>query len=50
VGLCPLDGKRRFMSRSDAKKAAADLFPGEPLSAYRCNGYFHFGHNYRKNR
>jgi hypothetical protein len=49
VGICPQDGKRRFLSRSDAKKAARDLFPGEPLSVYRCDDYFHFGHNFRRN-
>ena len=45
-GICPLEtcGKVRYASRADARKAAHLLFPGDHLTAYQCDDFWHFGH------
>jgi hypothetical protein len=39
-------GKRRYLSRKDAKTVIRRIFPGEVrhYSAYQCDGYWHVGH------
>lgn len=45
VGTCPDCGKYRYPTRKAAKRAAQDLFPGDPQRAYPCGEYWHHGHN-----
>lgn len=42
---CPDCGKRRYLTRVDAKRAARALSPAEPLRAYLCGTSWHIGHN-----
>lgn len=46
VGTCPRCGKKRFMTRREAKVAIRRWFPGEAnhYGAYECDGYWHVGH------
>lgn len=46
LGYCPVDGCTKIMyeSRSDARRAARKFYPGDHLTAYECNGFWHFGH------
>lgn len=44
VGRCPACGKRRYPSRTDARKAIRRAHPGERMQAYRCEGFWHIGH------
>lgn len=44
-GKCPYPcGKIRYGSRSEAKKAAKVIHPGDHLSSYSCGDWWHFGH------
>lgn len=47
IGRCPDCGKRRFRDRRDAKASARQRCPGEPVGAYRCGAYWHWGHRPR---
>ena len=48
VAACLNCGKHGFRTRSDARAAAKDLWPGDPMSVYKCGELFHYGHNERK--
>ena len=41
---CTVCGKLVFPSRKAAKTAARRAHPGERMNAYRCNGWWHYGH------
>lgn len=38
---CPLCGKRCYLSRKAAKKAARLLHPGTHMRRYKCGDYWH---------
>ena len=44
VGECPLDGKLRFLSRKAARAWMRKTHPGESMTVYECETYFHYGH------
>lgn len=44
VGRCPECGKKRFLSRKDARAHIRDNLPNERMSPYPCGRYWHFGH------
>lgn len=45
VGDCPDCGKRRYLSRSNAKRAARINHPGDSrMAEYLCGGFWHLGH------
>lgn len=41
---CPTCGKRRYLTRKQARQFARKLHPGERLSPYKCGDYWHLGH------
>jgi hypothetical protein len=41
TGQCPVCGKVRYLSRREAREAAARAHPGQRMRAYRCGGYWH---------
>jgi hypothetical protein len=44
VGRCPECGKRRYLSKREAKAAARTVHRGAHLAAYACGDYWHLGH------
>lgn len=44
AGICPVDGKQRYVSRKLAKQAMLRLWPEDRMSVYPCGEYWHFGH------
>jgi len=43
VGNCPRCGKRRYITRKDAKTAYKLFFPGRTMNTYQCGEYWHYG-------
>lgn len=41
---CTVCGKLVYATRKAAKAAARRAHPGERMNAYRCNGWWHYGH------
>lgn len=42
---CPTCGKARFPTRADATEAARRRHDHELVTAYKCTGYWHIGHD-----
>ena len=45
IGTCRRCGKRSYLTRREAKKAARAIHPNVPLRAYQCGQMWHYGHS-----
>jgi predicted RNA-binding Zn-ribbon protein involved in translation (DUF1610 family) len=41
---CPTCGKRRYLTRKEARQASRRWHRGDRLSPYRCGQFWHLGH------
>jgi hypothetical protein len=47
IGLCPVSGKKRYITKKNAKKVVKIMRNNKGLHAYRCDdcGDWHIGHH-----